>query len=382
MTAERILIDATMARNGGGFTYLVNLLPRLLEQAPDRSFRVLLRSAELLKALPTAPRLETTLLPEVGLPGRLRFTYTRAAGEARRWRADVFFAAGDLVPLRAACPMIASFRNPNVFTELDQDWYAYQVFRLGTLRRLARLAGRSCARILFVSEDSARWIGDRIRLPERKRAVVHHGIDPTLFAGAPARPLHPRPYVLSISTIYRYKNFVRLIEAWTQLARRSPDAPDLVIVGDDMDPDYSTKMRAARDAAGDLARRIRLVGEVPYADVAAWYSGARVFAFPSYLETFGHPLLEAMAADVPVVAGDIAVSREVAGDAALYADPHDTEAWVRALERALDDEPLRADLRQRGRERVARFTWQASATAHLALFDQVAAEAVAGDRPA
>ena len=378
MTAERILIDATMARNGGGFTYLVNLLPRLLEQAPDRHFRVLLRSAQLRDALPAAPQLETPLLPEVGLPGRLRFTYTQAAGEARRWRADVYFAAGDLVPLGASCPMIASFRNPNVFTELDQGWYAYQVLRLGTLRQLSRLAGRSCARILFVSEDSARWIGDRIHLPEHKRAVVHHGIDPARFAGAPARPLHPRPYVLSISTIYRYKNFVRLIEAWTRLARRAPDTPDLVIVGDDMDPDYSAKMAAARDAAGDLAPRIRLVGEVPYAEVAAWYSGAVLFAFPSYLETFGHPLLEAMAADVPVLAGDIAVSREVGGNAALYADPHDTEAWVQALERVLGDEALRADLRRRGRERIARYTWQASAKAHLALFDEVAAHRGAG----
>lgn len=377
MTAQRILIDATMARKGGGFTYLVNLLPPLLEQAPERRFRVLLRSSALRASLPAAANLETELMPEVGLPGRLRFTYTRAAAEARHWRADVYFAAGDLVPLRASCPMIASFRNPNVFTELDQGWYAYQVFRLGTLRRLSRLAGRSCARILFVSQDSAGWIGDRIGLPERKRAVVHHGIDLARFAGAPARPPHPRPYVLSVSTIYRHKNFVRLIEAWTDLARHAPELPDLVIVGDDMDPDYSAKMRAAREAAGELAARIKLVGEVPYAEVAAWYSGASLFAFPSYLETFGHPLLEAMAADVPVLAGDIPVSREIAGDAALYADPHDTAAWVRALERALQDESLRQELRRQGRERAARFTWQASARAHLALFDEVAAERVA-----
>ncbi|MGI9590379.1 MAG: glycosyltransferase family 4 protein [Myxococcota bacterium] len=375
MTALRILIDATMARKGGGFTYLVNLLPRMVEAGPGHRFRVLLRSAELQASLPAAGNLEVSLLPEVGLPGRLRFTYGQAAGEAQRWQADVYFAAGDLVPLRAPCPMIASFRNPNVFTELDQGWYAYQVFRLGMLRALSRVAGRVCDRILFVSEDSARWIGERIGLPEHKRAVVHHGIDPSRFAVAPARPLHPRPYVLSVSTIYRYKNFVRLIEAWTELARRRPDAPDLVIVGDDMDPDYSAKMRSARDAAGALASRIKLVGEVPYAEVPAWYAGASLFAFPSYLETCGHPLLEAVAADVPILAADLPVSREVAADAALYADPHDTADWVAALERALTEDTLREDLRKRGRERLTHFTWQASAQAHLALFDEVVSEA-------
>lgn len=372
--ASRILIDATMARRGGGFTYLVNLLPRLVEQAPERSFRLLVRHPPLADSIPESPNLRIDRLPEAGFPARLAYTWFATPGVAREWNADLHFAAGDLAPLRTPCPVVASFRNPNVFTSLDQDWYAYQIFRLGALRRLARLTSRTCSRILFVSDDSAMWIGDVLELAPEKRAVIHHGIDPARFASGDAAGLHPRPYILSVSSIYRYKNFVRLIEAWTQLSQRLPDTPDLVIVGDDMDPDYSAKMRAARDAAGDRAERIRIVGQVPYGEVAAWYRGATLFAFPSYLETFGHPLLEAMAADVPVVAAELPVSREVAADAAVYVDPHDTRAWADALARLLGDAAERARLVAAGRERVAHFSWDASASAHLALFDALVAQ--------
>jgi glycosyltransferase involved in cell wall biosynthesis len=375
--ASRILIDATMTRRGGGFTYLVNLLPRLAALAPERTFRVLARSAALRESLPAAPNLEVVRLPEASFAARMLFSWVGGPNMARRWHADVYFAAGDIAPLVAPCPVIASFRNPNVFTSLDQDWYAFQVFRLGALRQLARLTGRRCARILFVSHDSARWIGASIGLATAKRRVIHHGIDPARFAARMEPMPHPRPYILSVSSIYRYKNFVRLIEAWTLLARRRADTPDLVIVGDDMDTDYSALMRAARDAAGELGKRIRIVGAVPYADIPGWYGGASLFAFPSYLETFGHPLLEAMAADVPVVAADIPVSREVAGDAAIYVPPDDVEALAAALARGLDDAAFRASARAIGRKRVAQFSWDASARAHLKLFDELVTPPVA-----
>ncbi len=372
--AQRILIDATMLQTGGGFTYAVNVVPQLARQAPERRFRVLVRSERLRDSLPELPNLEVEWVPARGLPGRLAFTHFTLPRLARRWGAELLLAAGELVPLRPPCPTIGSFQNPNVFTRLDQGWYAYQVFRLGALRRLARLAARVCDRILFVSHDSARWIGDDIGLPETRRAVIHHGVDPARFAEAPGGPPLPRPYILSVSPVYRYKNFVRLIEAWIALARRREQVPDLAIVGGDLDPDYTRRMRDARAAAGDLAERIHLVGAVPYGEIGRWYRSARLFAFPSYLETFGLPLLEAMAAGLPMLVGDIAISREVAGDAARYVDPHDTGAMIRALEELLSDEALRRRLAERARRRAGEFSWEECARRHLALFDEVAEE--------
>jgi len=367
----RVLIDGTMARGGGGHTYLVNILPRLAALASDHQLRVLVRSERLARAIRPARNLEIDLLPEVGLSGRLRFTFREAARIARAWQADLYFSAGETAPLASPCPTIASFRNPNVFASIEQGWSLRDRLRLRALRGLAQLSARACDRILFVSEDSADWIGDTIGLAPEKRAVVHHGIDPAAWAATPKPPVHPWPYILSVSSIYRYKNFVKLIEAYALLAKRRRDVPDLVIIGDDQDPEYARKMEAARAATRSLAEHIHILGEVPYADVPAWYAGAELFVFPSYLETFGHPLLEAMASDVPVVAADIPVFREIGGDAAFYADPHSAPALAGAMEDALFAALAREMLIKRGRERVREFSWDRSAQRLVSLFREV-----------
>jgi glycosyltransferase involved in cell wall biosynthesis len=377
---RRILIDGSMARGGGGFTYLVNILPQLSALAPDDRFLVLLRNERLAQSIPALPNVDVELLPDVGWPQRMFFTYRELPRRIASWNTDLYFSAGETAPLRASCPMIASFRNPIIYTDLDLGVSRKQRLRLRLLREISRLSARCCDRIMFVSEDSAGWMGDSVGVAAHKRAVVHHGIDATTFSrskGQGSVPYGPS-YIVSVSSIYTHKNYVRLIDAYAALARRRDSVPDLVIIGDVQHPGYLEEMKRARAAAGeDLAERIHFVGEVPYAEVKAYYAGAELFVFPSYLESFGHPLLEAMASGIPTIAADIAVFREIAGDAAFYADPHKTDAFTGAMEEALFSSRARETLIKRGRERVRSLSWDATARRLLALFDEVLAERAA-----
>jgi glycosyltransferase involved in cell wall biosynthesis len=217
-------------------------------------------------------------------------------------------------------------------------------------------------------------MGDLVGLPERKRATIHHGVDTESWRSSPRRVEGERPYVLSVSSVYSYKNYVRLIEAYAELAKRRPELPELLIVGDDQHPSYSRRMQAARRASGGLAERIQILGEVPYAEIRRYYRGAELFVFPSYLETFGHPLLEAMASEVPLVVSDIPVFREIAAEAALYADPFVPSALAAAMESVLYEPGVRERLLEHARERLGRFTWKRSAERHLALFEAVLEE--------
>lgn len=375
MAGRRILIDGSMARSGGGATYVRNLLPRLAALCPEDRFLVWLRQAELAAALPRSPNLEIEMLPDVGWAGRLRFLVQHAAQRARRWGADIYFSTAEYTPPRPPCPAIASFRNPNVFSRLELGWSARQRARLFLLRRLAGHSARVCRQILFVSADSAAWIGDEVGLPPGRRSVVPHGIDLDAWSRARAEPERlstGRPFVLSVSSVYRYKNYVRLIEAWAQMARKRTDAPDLVIIGDEPDRKHRRDMEAARRATGPLADRVHIEGEVPYGEIRGWYAGASLFVFPSFLETFGHPLLEAMAMELPTVVADIGVFREIAADCARRADPYDTAALAAEMESLLSDPVSARDLAARGRQRAGAYSWDRSARLHVDLLERVA----------
>ncbi len=353
-----------MVQGGGGHTYVVNVVPRLVRLAPEIDFGLLYRSPKLEDELPVAPNFQAVKLPRVGLAGRLRHLMSGAPRLAAEWEADLYFSVSESTPPRMPCPTIASFRNAVVANQLSYRREFPDNLRLSMLHALARLAARRCERILFVSEDSARWMGEALSVPEAKRVVVHHGIDIDAWrpqVELPRPEEFPQSYMLSVSSMYRYKNYCTLISAWARLAAHDLSIPDLVIVGDDQDPPYSDEMRALHAALGpDLADRVHIVGEVPYAEVQRFYAHAELFVFPSYLEAFGHPLLEAMASGLPVVASDIPVFREIAGDAAIYADPLDPAALSDAIAAALGSLDLRDALRKRGAERVRHFTWDQS----------------------
>ena len=372
-TPRKIVIDGSMAKGGGGFTYLVNIIPELSRQAPEDRFKVVLGHEALANAIPDLPNVEIEYLGPVGLRKRVEFTYGQAARLARDWDADLYFSASDWLPPALDCPGVVALRNPNVFTlGAGESMPWQQKLRLRILRGIAQLSARVAERVMFVSEDSAEWIGDAIGLPEEKRAVIHHGIDVSQWQDEPPETsLHSRPFILSVSSVYPYKNYVRLIEAYTQMARRNPDVPDLVIIGDNQDEATMNAMYRARDAAGDFAEWIHILGEVPYAEIREYYREACMFVFPSYLETFGHPLLEAMAANVPLVAADIPVFREIAEDAAVYADPFSIESLAQAMETVLTSETGRRTLVKRGRDRLEHFTWTRSASALLAMFGEI-----------
>ena len=367
---KRIVIDAAMVRRGGGFTHLVNALPEILSNAPETRFLLLARGQTVTQALPEAPNLDLEVLPDAGPIQRLRFQVEQAGGLSRRFGADLYYSVAETAAWGLPCPLVVSFRNPNVFTSLDQGWGLYQSFRLPALRRAAIRTAHRAARVIFVSHASARWIGDSIGLDPSKRSVVHHGIDPRPWMPID-RDANRRSGILSVSTVYRYKNFVRLIEAWRSIAENRVKPPELTLIGDVVDRQHAQAMQIARKHCGALAESIHILGAVPYADIPSQYQRSAVFAFPSYLETFGHPLLEAMASDLPVVAAETEVFKEVAGNAAVYCDPFDIGSIASALAQTLDQSELRQRLTEAGRRRIAEFTWTHTAQKTLQIFSEI-----------
>ena len=138
-------------------------------------------------------------------------------------------------------------------------------------------------------------------------------------------------------------------------------------------PGYATGHEADLQAAARGARiagDVRMTGWFPAADVEGLYALASLFVFPSLYEGFGLPVLEAMCRGVPVACSNTSSLPEVAGDAALLFDPHDTGQMAAAIRRLLVDSELAQTLVARGRGQCARFSWRAMAEGTIAAYER------------
>lgn len=200
--------------------------------------------------------------------------------------------------------------------------------------------------------------------------VVHHArglpgvADRLPGTGAQVRKqfgLGEDPYILTVGTLEPRKNHVRLIRAFEGIADVFP-AVRMAIVGAE-----GWKAGAVTEvlASSRVAERIHWLRFVSSEDLAALYQEAMVFAYPSLYEGFGLPLLEAMAAGVPVLTSRVSSLPEVAGYAALLVDPESVDAIRMGLQRLLQDPQLRNGMAQRGRLREAQFSWEKTAALTL-----------------
>jgi len=221
--------------------------------------------------------------------------------------------------------------------------------------RIPRQA-RDAARVVTPSEAIAREVIEVLGVPRERVCAIPHGVDPAFRPDGPrARPV-PRRYVLYLGALGPRKGLETLLDAFAALPAPIRREHDLVLAGpqDGIDP---ARLRGAT-----------LLGYVPDADLPALLRGAAVFCYPSRYEGFGLPVLEALACGVPTVASDDPALVEVAAGRALHAARGDAPALAAALERALDDEPLRAELSRQGPERASQFNWARTARAHVDVY--------------
>ena len=214
--------------------------------------------------------------------------------------------------------------------------------------------------------------------PVRGRTrVIPHGVSAE-FVNASPREVAARHdiegrYVLAVGTLEPRKNLVRLVRAFAALDPAVRGDCSLVLAGlrgwsiEDLD-----------EVTGASAKTVQMLGFVEDEDLPGLYAEATAFAYPSLAEGFGLPVLEAMAAGCPVLTSDRSSLPEVGGDAAVLVDPTDERAIARGLERLLVDDAYRAELRHRGRDRAAHFTWEHTARETLGYLRSVTSTLAAG----
>ena len=184
--------------------------------------------------------------------------------------------------------------------------------------------------------------------------VVPHGVDRTYLSGNHNDDRDK--FLLSVSDIYVQKNFIALIRAIANLRESIPDIR-LKVAGSPVDTEYFAALKALITEQR-LDEHVEFLGHVPVNELKNLYGRCRIFVFPSTVETFGNPLVEAMACGAPIASSNTAAMPEVLGDAAVYFDPNDLDNITEVLGELYNCPAARRDLTSKALERAKLYAWE------------------------
>jgi len=250
-----------------------------------------------------------------------------------------------------------------------------QVYRGTMLDQSARRATLALAN----SQFTARMLQELMGVPADRIRTVYESVDEA-FGDESERATEDQlrdqfgvsaPYVLYASNLWFYKNPDGAIRALAEQQKMSGRRLELVIAGPDDYAQVPTLTALASDLG--IGDRVRFVGRVSRRDLVRLYLGARVVFYPSRAETFGKPAVEAMKAGVPLVIARAGSLPEIAGEAALSAEPDDVRGLAEALNQAAFDDATRDRLTAAGRRRAQFFTWERTARGTLEVCLEAAA---------
>lgn len=298
-----------------------------------------------------------------------------------RSKIDVFSTL--LAPIVKPAPsLVVHFKTLHAYTAPQAIRTSARLYRRLSYPRTARVADA----VIINSESLRNEVRRYLDVDEAKLHLIPEAVDHSVFRpGDRDEAYHyvtakygiTKPFVLFVSSLWRYKNCAGLLRAFA-LAKPALGDRELAVVGPGRDVAYLAELHALADQLG-IGKDVKWVGGVSLEETVHFYRAADTFVYPSFNETFGLPILEAMACACPVVTADVSAMPETSGGAALLADPKDPESLADAIVRACGSEEGR--LRAAGPVRAGEFTWAATAASTLAVYRHVHAGRLARVSP-
>lgn len=224
---------------------------------------------------------------------------------------------------------------------------------------------RRASKIIAISEYTKTELLKIFKIPFDRVRVIHNGFD-RIIVPTKIHELFDRPYFLFVGVVKERKNILRLVRAYSSfVSLQDPNTvfPRLVIVGT-CGGKYGKQVRKfVSDNALDT--HVIFTGYVPDVRRAQWYAGAYAFIFPSLIEGFGLPILEAMSIGLPVITSNQGALAEIASDAAILVDPYSVESIAEGMARLWVSNGLHRELIARGKIRCEKFSWRKAANEYM-----------------
>lgn len=365
-----IAINATSAKMGGALTYLLNLISELEKIAEGDHFFVYASDDLLL------PKAQSNAISIVRIPAAICDSPARLfwwqnltfPHVLKKINADVLFSTANFATLFPPCPQALLVRIPHYFS----DEYIEHILPKKSpgekidfyLRRLLIIfSARAANHVIFPSKAIQDGFSKHCFDIRSTSSVKHYGVPVEKFqlrapTAVPDNGYPRTTRILCTSHYSDYKNYTTLLQALLDLQKQGVDFLFTAPVNLDL-PLFKKALSNQKDTglANALRDHLELIGPISYAELPKLYADADIFVWPSLSESFGHPLIEAMAAGVPIICADIPVNRELCGDAALFVPPLDSAAWARTIRELASNSSEREKLASNGIKRVSQFVW-------------------------
>ncbi len=382
-------LSITPSSTGGGTTYIIELLDHLSKIDRSNSYILFIRrdSKHHFKGYGDNFRLFSIYTPPV-FSVAYRILFEQFIMPLMVWllRLDILFCPGNSIPFHCSCLSVMVIQNLLYFHFQETSTLLHRKKRKFHARMqlwyysyITRRSAIKADKIITVSENAKREIMEYFKIEDSKISVVYHGLGTQFrnymedqgFTERTVEGLGLKPnYLLYVGAVVPHKNVDILVSALSILKDRYSTPCQLVIAGSDH-AGYSLRLRSIASKLGVLDQ-ITFLGHIPYKELPALYNGARVFVMPSLCESFGLPILEAMACGRPVVCSNASSLPEIAGDSALLVDPKNPAEIADAIKSLMENEELRHRMIILGKNRANEFSWNEAAVKTLLVFDQLA----------
>jgi alpha-1,3-rhamnosyl/mannosyltransferase len=286
-------------------------------------------------------------------------------------RVDLLHATDHLIPKYRSVPVVATLMDAIPFSHPEWTNSSFRSLKNGLWRRAIGWADRVITISDYSKTELIKWAG----VQPDKIDVISLGVDQRWFSEVTAaqcagvRQAHglPDTFFISVGTLQPRKNVLSTIQAHRALSPMQRKQYPLVIVGR---AGWKCEDTLAMIEQDSRAETVRWLPQVTDQDLFVIVKMAHGLVFPSLAEGFGLPVLEAFAAQVPVITSDTTSLPEVAGDSAISVPPQDIEAIAEAMRQFIDDSALCQTLKQKGLKRARQFSWDTCADSTLAVYQK------------
>ena len=358
----RIAIDARIINSGTG-RYIERMLHYLEQTNSEHEYLILVRHADLTYYKPTKPNFKIieAEFKDYSFGEQLGFAHL-----LYKLKPDLVHFCMPQQPLLYTGPAVTSILDLNLLRITSNDDMNPVELRIKKMifGVMLKIIAKRSRHILTISKFSKQDIINFCHVPANKITVAYPAADPFTGQPEPVTAYKDVPFIMYVGRAEPYKNNRGLIQAHQQLLQDNPNLR-LVIVGR-KDVLREADMQWVKD---NSYKNIDFLGFVKDEQLAWLYANCRAYVFPSFMEGFGLPSLEAMNYGAPIACSNASCLPEINGEAAVYFDPADTQDMVRVVGQLIHDETKRAELAKKGYKQVKKYSWQRMADQTLTMYN-------------